>query len=112
MDQNVLTRSSTAQKFIYNEIGKALARAGLEYDNPVRELLDRQAEIVGIRELVVRVPGANGQMHMLDDRIKELRCDPSYSTIFPADPPKVAKNDMAKLRENFSSIADGTVAVE
>lgn len=51
-------------------------------------------------------------MRMIDDRIKELRRDPSYATIFPADPPKVAKNDMGKLRENFSAIADGTVAVE
>jgi hypothetical protein len=112
MDQNIETRSSTAQKFIYDEISKALARTGLEYDHPVRELLDREAEIVGVREPVVRVPGASGEMSMLDDRIKELKRDPSYATIFPADPPKVAKGDLEKLSEHFSEIADGSIRVE
>jgi hypothetical protein len=66
----------------------------LEYDHPVGKLLDREAEIVGLREPVVRVRGANGQLLMLDDRIKELRHDPRYAAIFPADPPKVAKGDL------------------
>lgn len=32
MDQNIEKRSSTAQRFISDEIGRALARAGLDYD--------------------------------------------------------------------------------
>src|ERR1019366_6680726 len=49
------TRSSTAQKFISDEITQALLRAGLDYDHPIREVLDREAEIVGVRDAVVRV---------------------------------------------------------
>ena len=52
------------------------------------------------------------QTLMLDDRINELRHDPTYAHSFPADPPKVAKTDMAKLKENFDAIAGGTVVVE
>jgi hypothetical protein len=54
----------------------------------------------------------NGQMLMLDDRLAELRLDPSYAAVFPADPPKIAKGDMAKLCQNFEKIIDGTVCVE
>lgn len=107
-----MTRSPTAQKFIHDDIEEALARAGLKYDHPLRELLDREAEIVGNREPVVRVRGASGQMLMLVDRIKELRHDPRYAAIFPAEPPKVPKGDLGKLSENFSAIAEGKVVVE
>jgi hypothetical protein len=108
-----MTRTPTAQKFIHDDIDTALARAGLEYDHPVRDLLDREAEIVGdLREPVVRVRGANGQSLMLEDRIKELRHDPRYAAVFPADKPKVANGDLGKLSENFSAIANGEVVVE
>ena len=103
---------SAAQKFISDEISRALARAGLDYNHPIREVLDREAEIVGVRDAVVRVRGERDQMLMLDDRIKELRHDPSYAHSFPADPPKVAKTDMGKLTENFDKIASGEVRVE
>ena len=106
------TRSSTAQEFISDDINKALARAGLDYDHPIREVLNREAEIVGTREAVVRVRGERDQMLMLDDRIEELRHDPRYAASFPADPPKVAKTDMGKLTENFAAIARGEVAGE
>jgi hypothetical protein len=105
------TRSSAAQKFIFDEITEALLRAGLDYNHPIRELLDREAEIVGVYDTVVRVRDERNQTLMLDDRINELRHDPSYEHSFPADPPKVAKTDMAKLTENFTAIADGTVRV-
>ena len=103
---------SAAQKFISDEISRALARAGLDYNHPIREVLDREAEIVGVRDAVVRVRGERDQMLMLDDRIEELRHDPSYAASFPADPPKVAKTDMGKLTENFDKIASGEVRVE
>src|ERR1035437_3898961 len=106
------TRSSTAQKFISDEITQALLRAGLDYDHPIREVLDREAEIVGVRDAVVRVRDERNQMLMLDDRIEDLRHDPSYADSFPADPPKVAKTDMGKLTENFDKIASGEVRAE
>jgi hypothetical protein len=113
MDQMMTeTRNSTAQKFVYDDISGALARAGLPYDHPIREVLDKEAEIVGTREAVVRVRGERGEMLMLDDRIEEMRHNPRYAASFPADPPKVAKTDMGKLTENFAAIARGEVAVE
>ena len=107
-----MTRSSTEQKFIHDEVTRALMGAHLDYDNPIRKVLEREAEIVGVRDAVVRVPGAGGGMLTLDDRIEQLRLDPSHATSFPPDPPKVAKGDMAKLCENFQKIIDGTVCVE
>lgn len=106
------TRSSTAQKFISDEISRALARAGLDYHHPIREVLDREADIVGVRDAVVRVRDERNRTLMLDDRIKELRHDPSYAHSFPADPPKVAKTDMGKLTENFDAIATGKMIAE
>jgi hypothetical protein len=106
------TRGAAAEKYVYDEISRALARAGLGYDHQIRKVLDREAEIVGVRDPVVRMRGEHGQMLMLDDRIKELRQDPSYATCFPADPPKVAKGDLGKLSENFTKIASGEIVVE
>lgn len=106
------TRSSTEQKVISDEVTGALMRTGLDYDNPIRKVLETEAEIVGIRDAVVRVPGEGGVMLTLDDRIEQLRCDPSHAASFPPDPPKVAKGDMAKLSENFEKIIDGSVSVE
>jgi hypothetical protein len=40
-----MTRSPTAQKFIHDDIDTALARAGLEYDHPVRDLLDAKPKL-------------------------------------------------------------------
>jgi hypothetical protein len=99
-----MTRSSTEQKFIHDEVTRALMGAHLDYDNPIRAVLEREAEIVGVREAVVRVPGQNGHMLMLDDRLAELRRDPSYAAVFPADPPKIANSPWCKsgfVSKNF-----------
>jgi hypothetical protein len=113
MDQTKTeTRSSTAQKFISDEINGALARAGLDHDHSIREVLDQESEIVGTREAMVRVRNERDQLLMLDDRIDELRRDPRYAASFPADPPKVAKTDIGKLTENFDKVASGEVRVE
>jgi len=106
------TRNSTAQKFVYDEISGALARAGLDYDRPIREVLYRESDIVGTREAVVRVRNERDQLLMLDDRINELGRHPRYISTFPPDPPKVARSDMRKLTENFAASARGEVAVE
>jgi hypothetical protein len=106
------TRSSTAQKFIYDEITQALIRSGLCYDHPIRADLDARAEIVGVRDTVVRVRDERNQTLMLEDRIAQLRHDPRFAHSFPADPPKVARGDMRKLAENFDAIAAGKVGVE
>jgi hypothetical protein len=106
------TQSSTAKQFIHDQVTPVLIRAGLSYDNPIRKVLESEAQIVGVREAVVRVPGEGGVMLTLDDRIEQLRFDPNYAGFFPADPPKVAKGDMAKLCENFEKIMDGRVCVE
>ena len=105
-------RSSTAQKFISDEISSALARAGLGYDHPIRADLDVRAEIVGVRDAVVRVRNESDQILMLDDRIEELRRDSRFVGSFPPEPPKVASGDMVKLRENFGAICEGTIVVE
>lgn len=39
-------RSAIAQKFIHDEVGLALNRAGLDKDNPLRALLESEAVIV------------------------------------------------------------------
>jgi hypothetical protein len=110
--RNMKTRSSTEQKFISDEVTRALMGAHLDYDSPIRAVLEREAEIVGIRDAVVRIPCEGGVMLTLDDRIERLRHDSSHAASFPSDPPKVPKGDMAKLCQNFEKIVNGTVCVE
>jgi|SRR5580704_11763734 hypothetical protein len=92
--------------------GEAVKRAGLAYDHPVRALLERSAEITGVRQAVVRVPNESGQLVTLDDRIVELKSDPRYSSVFPQPERMDIKGDMEKLSENFDAIASGKIAVE
>jgi hypothetical protein len=99
--------SSITRQFISDEISRALARAGLGYDHPIRVVLEKDAEVVGLRDAAVRVRG-----QLPDDRIEELRRDPRFAGSFPVDPPKVARGDTAKLRANFEQIANGTTVVE
>ncbi len=49
---------------------------------------------------------------MLDDRIEQLRRDLNYAAAFPLDQPKVPKDDITKLSENFEKIISGKVCVE
>jgi hypothetical protein len=107
-----MTRSSTAEKFISDEITQALIRAGLGYEHPIRRDLDARAEIVGLREIVVRVRDERNQQVMLEERIAQLRHDPRFAASFPVEPPKLAKGDMRKLSENFDKVARGDVRVE
>jgi hypothetical protein len=107
-----MTESAVGQWFIESKAGQAVKRAGLEYDHPVRALLEKSAEIVGVREAVVRVRNESGELVTFDDRIKELKNDSRYSALFPHPEAKVAKGDMEQLRENFERIASGKVEVE
>jgi hypothetical protein len=107
-----MTESAAGQWFIESETGQAVKRAGLQYDHPVRALLEKSAEIVGVREAVVKVRNESGELVTLDDRIKELRSDPRYSDIFPHPEGIVAKGDMERLSENFDAIAAGRVVVQ
>jgi hypothetical protein len=105
-------RTQAAQYVMDEEIGQALKRACLEHYHPIRELLSESAEIMGVREAVVRVRDDSGQHVTLDERIRQLRIDPRFTALFPQPAPKVAKDDLAMLRANFERIADGSVVVE
>jgi hypothetical protein len=100
------------QKFIANEIAKALDRHRLPHDSPVRDDLESRAEVYGAREAQVRVSDESGRSITLDDRLEQLKCDPNYRNCFPPDLPRVSRNDEKKLQDNFERIARGEVVVE
>jgi hypothetical protein len=99
-------RSYVAQQFVDNQIGHAMARAGLRTDHPIRRQLDMEAEITGTRDVVVRAKGES-----LDARITELKRDPKFAASLPQTA-RVAKNDMKELTKHFDQIAAGTTVVE
>ncbi len=99
-------RSYVAQQFVDNQIGQAMARAGVPTDHPIRRQLDAEAEIAGARDVVVRAQGES-----LDSRIAQLKRDPRFASSLPR-PARVAKNDMRELTKNFDQIAAGTTVVE
>jgi cell division protein ZapA (FtsZ GTPase activity inhibitor) len=107
-----MTHSAVAKWHIEHEAGEAIRRAGLNYDHPVRAILENSAVIAGLRQSVVRVPNESDELVTLDERIKEMRNDGRYSALFPRPEGTVAKSDMQRISENFQAIAAGKIAVE
>jgi hypothetical protein len=107
-----MTESAAGQWFIDTEITEGLKRAGLDYDHPVRGVLEKRAVVTGVRDAVVRVRNENGELVTPDEYIKELRNDPRHSALFPQPEGIVAKGDMQRLSENLQAIASGKVIVE
>jgi hypothetical protein len=60
----------------------------------------------------VRVVDDRGNWLMLEDRIKQLKSEPRYSTLFPLPEGKVAKGNIEQLSHNFDAIAAGKVEVQ
>jgi hypothetical protein len=106
-----MAQSAVAQWHIEREAGEAVQRAALAYDHPVRAILEKSAEITGVRQAVVRVPDESGQLITLDERIKEMRNDPRYCALFSQPEGVVAKQDMEQLSQNLDLIAAGKVEV-
>lgn len=100
-------RDVVKEKFVGDEITKALERACLPYDHAIRLVLEKEAEIEGMRDVSVRCRGAS-----LDQRIDDLRRDSSYAPSFPQPAAKVAKGDLRELTKNFAGIASGSIRVE
>jgi hypothetical protein len=104
-------RSTVQQRFVDAEIHEALIRAGLAYDNPIRQMLNEGAEIVGPPgEGYLRVTDQSGGLVSVDHRIKELRADPNFRSCFP-EAPKIARGNEDQIRQNFDRIARGDVEV-
>ena len=104
-------RSMMQQAFVDAEIRKAMIRAGLAYDNPIRQMLDDGAEIVGPPgEGYLRVTDESGGLVSVDHRIQELRADQHFCSYFP-EPPKIARGNEEQIRENFDRIARGEVEI-
>ena len=100
-------RNVVKEKFVSDEITQALERACLAHDHGIRIVLEREAEIEGVRDVSVRCRGES-----LDQRIDDLRRDPSYAASFPQPSAKVAKTDLRELSKNFAGIASGSIKVE
>ena len=101
-------KNLVAEKFLSDEITGALHRACLPHDHTIRLQLEREALIeMGVRDVTVRCRGES-----LDQRIDDLRRDPTYACTFPQPTAKVAKNDLRELSKNFAGIASGSIKVE
>jgi len=110
-----MAESATKQAYIDNQVSIMLAAANVPINNTVlREELTKHAVVdVAGRDACVRIVRPDGTDVSLGERLAELKTDPLFRGQFPAAPSKVvAKNDMAKLRENFDAIASGKIAVE
>lgn len=107
-----MERSKIQQRFVDQAIEKALVNSRLGYDNPIRDTLNSEAEIVGlVGRPCVRIVSANGDWLMLEDRIMQLRTDPRFRDFDP-HPTRVAKGDADGVRDNFEAIASGAAVVE
>lgn len=103
-------RSALTQQFITAEIGRALDRAGLPVDHPIKDELDARAALVGIRDAGVRIVDGD-RIAMLDDYIAELKTDPQYVGTFPPDPKTISVRNQRLVNANLQAIADGKVRV-
>jgi hypothetical protein len=98
------------RRFIHQEVVKALVNSRLDYDHPIGDVLEGEAQIVG-QTACVRVLDESGGWIMLEDHIKELKADPHFRDTVP-NPATVAKGDVSGLRDSFANIAEGTAVVE
>ena len=105
-----MEKTEIMRRAIHQAVMKALVNSRLAHDHPIAEVLESEAEIVG-QPGCVRVLDADGGWVMLGDRIEELKADPRFRDTVP-NPDRVAKGDVAGLRDNFERIAAGKVEVE
>ncbi|HET9306115.1 MAG TPA: hypothetical protein VFO46_08830 [Candidatus Sulfotelmatobacter sp.] len=106
-----MQKTEIMKRFIHRDVVKALVYSRLDYDHPIGEVLEREAEIVG-QPGCVRVLDESGGWIMLEDRIKELKSDPRYAALFLQPEAKIAKGSMEQLSQNFDAIAAGKVEVQ
>jgi hypothetical protein len=99
---------SIVQKFIASEIDRALTRHTISPSSGVRAEIEARVEMCGAG---IRVCDGN-RILPLDDFISQLRHNARFAADFPAPLPRVSRRDIAKLRDNFDQICDGTVVVE
>jgi hypothetical protein len=104
-------RTLVQQAFVDTEIRKAMIRAGLAYDNPIRQVLDDSAEIVGPPgEGYLRVTDESGGLVSVDHRIQELRANQHFRSYFP-ELPQITRGNEEQIRQNFDRIARGEVEI-
>ena len=104
-------RAPTEEWYIFDQISAVLRRNGLDHYSPVRELLNTGARVAGDHEFSVLARDNHGDWVTLEHRLGELKADPRYAGLFP-NPPRVPRNDIAKLKANFEHIARGDVIAE
>ena len=105
-----MEKTEIMKRIIHQEVVKALVNSRLDFDHPIGEVLEREAEIVG-QPGCVRVLDADGGWVMLGDRIEQLKADPRFRDTVP-NPDRVAKGDLDGVRDHFGDIASGAVIVE
>ena len=113
ISEAIMTQRSTVKQHLVNaKIDDVLTRAGLPLTSPLRDLLDREAEVVDNgREFYVHVPRPDRDIS-LSELLEEVRGDAMFLHHFPKDAPRVAKNDMRQMSDSFDDIVSGKVKVE
>lgn len=107
-----MEKTEIMYRFIHREVVKALVNSRLEYDHPIGNVLESEAQIVGQTGAgCVRVVDANGNWVMLERRIEELKLDSRFRDSVP-NPTRVARGDESSIRDNFDEISKGTAIVE
>jgi hypothetical protein len=105
-----MANTEIMRRFIHQEVVKALVDSRLDYDHPIGNVLESEAQIVG-QTACVRVVDDRGDWMMLEERVKELKADPRFRDSLP-NPAKLARGDESSLRDNFEQIARGAAVVE
>jgi hypothetical protein len=100
------------ERFIADQIEKALDRNLLPTNSPLREILKASAEIHGERNPEVFVPDASNQLVSIHRRLRQMKNEPQFRGYFPPEPPSISLDDPDAVRPNFSKIASGEVIVK
>ncbi|HUO18119.1 MAG TPA: hypothetical protein VMX38_24305 [Verrucomicrobiae bacterium] len=107
-----MEKTEIMRRSIHQEAVRALVNSRLPHDHAIGAVLESEAQIIGEPGAgSVRIVDANGNWVMLEQRIKELKCDPRFRDTVP-HPTRVARGDESGLRDNFEQIAKGTAIVE
>ena len=101
-----------AQKIVSREIDRALTKHGIAASSRIRGEIEARVDWNTVGVSSFSICDDDNRVMTVDAYLNELRKDARYEADFPEQAQRVSRRDVAKLRDNFDQICDGTVVVE
>jgi hypothetical protein len=103
---------SIAEQIVSRQIDEALTKNHVSTSSRIRAEIEARVDWDSVSVSSVSVCDDSNRVMTVDAYLNELRNDARYKADFPEQAQRVSRRDIAKLRDHFDQICDGTVVVE